>query len=62
MKELKKELQEAGVPVPLNQMQQADLHALAQAHRLPSTIKKPNVLPGWEGKAKGSCKSSGSAG
>jgi len=53
MKQSKKELQEAGVPVPLNQMQQADLHTLAQAQGISITIKKPNVLPGWEGKSKG---------
>jgi len=39
MKQLKKELQEADVPVPANWMQQADLHALAQAHRLSLRIE-----------------------
>jgi len=53
MKQLKKELRDAGVPLPLYGMRQADLHALAQTHGLSLRIDKQKVLPGWEGKAKG---------
>jgi len=53
MKQLKKELREAGVPLPLYRMRQADLHVLAQTHGLSLMVHKPDVLPGWEGKAKG---------
>jgi len=53
MTELRKELKEAGVDIPLGTRRAADLHALAQQHGLEITTERQKVLPGWQGKAKG---------
>jgi len=54
MKQLRKDLQDANMSIPLGrQLKLADLQALAQQHSLEITTEKRKILLGWEGKPKG---------
>jgi len=53
MKQLKKDLRDAGVDIPIGKWRIADLRALALQHGIQMTIEKQKILPGWEGKPKG---------
>jgi len=53
MKQLKKDLRDAGVDIPIGKQHIADLWALALQHGIQMTIKKQRILPGWEEKPKG---------
>jgi len=54
MKELKKDLQDAGVSLHLGKpLKLAYLQALAQQHGLEINTQKQKILPGWEGKPQG---------
>ena len=51
MKELKKDMIDAGISIPEGKcMQAADLQALAQRHGMQTTTQKQKILPGWESK------------
>jgi len=54
VKNLKKDLQSAGVTLPVGKpLCLANLQALAQQHGVQTTVEKQKIIQGWEGKPKG---------